>query len=94
MRYGFFAAAAWVALLGLYTLLLCLADKLAAIRHRERVPERRFFSLCFAGGAFGLAIGMLLFRHKTLHASFVLAAALGMLLWGAALYLLAVRSLI
>jgi len=93
MRYLFFAALAWSALLGLYTLLVCFADKRAAVKGRERVPERRFFSLCFCGGAFGLAIGMLLFRHKTLHVSFVLAAIGGMLLWGAALYLLAVQSL-
>jgi len=92
MRYLFAAAAAWSALIGLYTLLLCLADKRAAIQGRFRVPERRFFSLCFAGGAFGLAAGMLAFRHKTLHARFVLAAAGGMLLWGAILFLLAAAA--
>ena len=94
MRYALYAAAGWVCLLGLFTMLVCGADKLAAIKGRRRVPEKRFFALCFAGGAFGLAIGMLLFRHKTLHVSFILSATAGMLLWGALLFLLAAKSFI
>jgi len=88
MRYILYMAAGWVVLLGLYTMLLCGADKLAAKRSRERVSEKRFFALCFAGGAFGLGIGMLLFRHKTLHMSFLFAATAGMILWGALLFFL------
>ncbi len=88
MKYGLYAAAIWCTLLGLYTFLLCGADKLAAKRGQRRVPEKRFFFFCFLGGAFGLALGMLCFRHKTLHLSFILAATAGMVLWGATLFFL------
>jgi uncharacterized membrane protein YsdA (DUF1294 family) len=54
------------------------ADKLAAIGHRWRTPERTLRSLIFFGGFAGGMAGMVLFHHKTRHAVFywVLAAAL------------------
>jgi uncharacterized membrane protein YsdA (DUF1294 family) len=42
-------------------------DKKRAIHHQWRVPERNFFILALLGGATGLYLGMIFFRHKTKH---------------------------
>ena len=48
------------------TVAFCAAgyDKLAAIRHAWRIPEKTLFALAALGGAGGLLLGMLAFRHK------------------------------
>jgi uncharacterized membrane protein YsdA (DUF1294 family) len=45
-------------------------DKLAAVQHRWRTPERTLHRLIFCGGFAGGLAGMLVFRHKTRHAIF------------------------
>ncbi|MFF2482536.1 DUF1294 domain-containing protein [Paenibacillus sp. NPDC058071] len=45
-------------------------DKRYAIKRSRRIPEKRLFAAGIAGGALGGWLGMLLFRHKTKHASF------------------------
>ena len=45
-------------------------DKLAAKRHKRRVPEATLLTLAVIGGSVGGILGMLLFRHKTRHAKF------------------------
>ena len=50
--------------------LLCGLDKWKSIHHRFRIPERVLLTLSFIGGAFGMLMGMLLFRHKTRKAKF------------------------
>ena len=62
----------YLAVMNLLALLLCLADKRAAVRHKWRIPEARLFLVAFLGGALGLWGGMLLFRHKTKHLKFML----------------------
>ncbi len=63
----------WIAALwlNLYAMGLMWRDKRAA-RHKGafRVPERSLFALAALGGPFGVASGMVLFRHKTRHLSF------------------------
>lgn len=39
-------------------------DKLCAVRHSWRVPERWLIGLALTGGAYGALAGMLTFRHK------------------------------
>ncbi|MDD6340447.1 MAG: DUF1294 domain-containing protein [Butyrivibrio sp.] len=39
-------------------------DKLKAIRHKWRIPEKTLFLLCIAGGSVGGNLGMYLFHHK------------------------------
>jgi len=51
---------------------MCAADKRRAEKRMHRIPERSFFLLAAAGGAFGVLIGMLFFRHKTRHRSFTI----------------------
>lgn len=45
-------------------------DKKRAIQHKWRIRERTLFIIALLGGAAGSVLGMQVFRHKTLHASF------------------------
>lgn len=62
-------------------------DKHRARRHGRRVPERTLLLLDLLGGSLGGILGMLLFRHKTLHLKFrvlpvvFLAVQAGVLFW-------------
>lgn len=69
------------AALSLIDFFLCGWDKLAVKRGGRRVPERRLLSLALLGGGPGLWLGMTLFRHKTRHWYFRVAAALTTVLW-------------
>jgi uncharacterized membrane protein YsdA (DUF1294 family) len=40
-------------------------DKRMARAGKYRVPESRIFLIAIAGGAFGVLLGMEIFRHKT-----------------------------
>lgn len=60
--------------------LLMGIDKLKAKRRRYRIPERTLFLTAIFGGSIGMLIGMHLFRHKTLHRSFVLGIPMIMIL--------------
>jgi uncharacterized membrane protein YsdA (DUF1294 family) len=46
-------------------------DKQQARKGRRRIPERRLFTYAAIGGALGGWLGMLNWRHKTKHMSFV-----------------------
>lgn len=52
--------------------LLCAVDKLCARKNVWRVPEAALLLSAILGGAAGLFLGMLLFRHKTRHKKFFL----------------------
>lgn len=60
-------------------------DKGLAKGRLRRIPERTLLSLSFFGGAVGGLLGMLLFRHKTLHVSFWAVHLLGLVWQGAAM---------
>lgn len=61
----------YILFMNLYGILMMRGDKRRAARQSYRVPERRFFHLAWAGGAWGIFAGMYIFRHKTLHRRFV-----------------------
>jgi uncharacterized membrane protein YsdA (DUF1294 family) len=67
---------AWLAAWSIPALILMGVDKSRAIRHRWRIPERTFFALAVLGGAIGIIVGMLVFRHKTNHRSFTVGVPL------------------
>ena len=92
MRFLFYMASLWCLALSAFTFFLCHVDKNAARREKRRVPEKRFFLLALCGGVFGLAAGMLCFRHKTRHIRFVLIVCVFLPIWTAALFLLAVNA--
>ena len=47
-------------------------DKKRAVRHRWRIPESTMFFLAAIGGCPGGILGMLVFRHKTMHKGFTI----------------------
>ena len=64
------------------------SDKRRAIKGRRRIRERTLFLLAVLGGSVGLYAGMLLFRHKTKHLSFMLGVPLIFICEAAAAYFL------
>ncbi|HZG56452.1 DUF1294 domain-containing protein [Paenibacillus sp.] len=68
MKYFYF----YLAVVNVIGFFLMRYDKEQSKRSRWRVSERRLFAYAAAGGALGVWAGMLAFRHKTKHWSFVL----------------------
>ena len=73
---------------GLITFLTYGYDKFRARRHGRRVPEAALQLQSVLGGALGGWAGMLVWRHKTQHASFWIAQIVGTVVIVAALWLL------
>ncbi|MDA0158881.1 DUF1294 domain-containing protein [Solirubrobacter ginsenosidimutans] len=78
---------AYVLGLGLITFLTYGYDKLQAVRGGRRITEPALLVLPVIGGALGGWAGMLIWRHKTKHASFWIAQIVGTLAIAAALWL-------
>lgn len=64
--------ASWLILINIVTFVVFGLDKLLAKhpRFRQRVPEKNLLLLAVVGGSMGALLGMLVFRHKTLHRVF------------------------
>ena len=56
----------------LFGFILMGADKRKAVQHKWRIPEKSLFLIALAGGSVGVLLGMVVFRHKTKHLSFLL----------------------
>ncbi len=61
----------WLIILGFIGFVLVGIDKARARDGSWRIPERAFFRLALAGGAFGIVAGSSVFHHKTLKGSFI-----------------------
>ena len=85
---GLSVIVAYIVGLGLITFLMYGYDKLQAIRGGRRVPEPALLLLALVGGALGGWAGMLIWRHKTRHASFWIAQVVGTVAIAAAVWLL------
>lgn len=68
-------------IMSIVTFLLFGFDKHRAVFEKSpRVPEALLLASAFCGGAFGALCGMIFFRHKTLHTSFLVCIPLFLLL--------------
>ncbi len=56
--------------------LVCIYDKICAVKKSGRVPERHLFILCGIGGCVGMYLAMWLVRHKTLKRKFTVGIPL------------------
>ena len=63
-------------------------DKHFACYDQWRIPEAALIAVAVAGGAYGAAMAMLLFRHKTLHRLFTITVPLCLIAWLAVVTLL------
>ncbi len=65
-------ALAYIALISVAAIVLTVADKIAARRGGERVPERTLLFIGWVGGAAAMLTIMLAIRHKTKKAKFMI----------------------
>ena len=65
----------WVALASFVAFGLCLWDKRQTRRMKTRIPERSLLLWALFGGSPGLILGMLVARHKTRKATFLIPLA-------------------
>ncbi len=70
----------WCSVISFICFMAMGIDKLKARAGKWRIPERTLFLLAAMGGALGGMLGMLAFRHKTKHKSFVIGMPLLLLL--------------
>lgn len=52
--------------------IMMLSDKRRAVKDKRRIRESTLFWTAILGGSIGALAGMLCFRHKTKHKSFVI----------------------
>lgn len=62
--------------ISLVAIVVTVYDKLSAIRNRWRISERTLFAISALGGSVAMLITMLLIRHKTRKASFMVTVPL------------------
>lgn len=66
----------YLAVISAVSVIVTVANKVKAIRHRRRVRERTLLILAALGGSVAMLITMLLIRHKTRHPKFMLGIPL------------------
>ncbi len=65
-------ALGYLALISLVSIIVCIYDKIAAKHNpRHRTRERTLLLLSAVGGSVAMLLCMLLIRHKTRHAKFM-----------------------
>ena len=62
----------YLAAISVISVIITVADKIKAIKHRYRISERTLLVLSALGGSAAMYITMLLIRHKTRHLKFML----------------------
>ena len=60
----------YFAIINVIAIVVYGCDKLCAIQHRWRVPEKTLLAIAVVGGSLGALFAMSLFHHKTLHLKF------------------------
>lgn len=70
----------YIAIINIIAVMIYGWDKLCAIRHRWRIPEKTLLVIAVIGGSVGALFAMFLFHHKTLHLKFKYGVPVIMLL--------------
>lgn len=78
----------YFAIISLISAIVCIYDKAVSKRNKVelRIPERRLLLLSVLGGSVAMLLTMLLIRHKTRHAKFMIGIPLIIALQAAAIY--------
>lgn len=63
---------AFLVVISVVCVIMTIYDKLAAKRKTRRIPEKTLLLAGFLGGASAMFITMLIIRHKTRHAKFMI----------------------
>ena len=72
------AVLVYIVVTNVYAFLAYGFDKLSAVHHKPRIPEKVLLWLVISGGSAGALLGIQAFRHKTQKAAF--KAKLGLIL--------------
>lgn len=66
----------YISAASLIAAVITLHDKIAAVRGKRRIPERILFLTAALGGGAGMLLTMLVIRHKTKKAAFMIGLPL------------------
>ncbi len=66
----------YLAVISFIAIVVTIADKSKAKRHKWRVPEAALLGISALGGSVAMFITMLIIRHKTKHVKFMLGIPL------------------
>ena len=78
----------YLLLINLLGFVLYGVDKAKSKGKSRRISERTLLWVARLGGGLGCWLGMMFFRHKTKHTSFMILVPLWTVLWAAAVVLL------
>lgn len=62
----------YIAVINLYGIFIMHEDKKRAKKHQWRISENTLMFISLILGSLGILLGMILFRHKTKHAKFII----------------------
>lgn len=82
----FLVFAIYLALLSIVSMVVTIVDKINAVRHRRRVPEKTLLILAALGGSVAMYLTMLVIHHKTKHIKFMLGIPIIVLFQGIVLW--------
>ena len=85
-RTGLLVFAIYMALLSIVSMVVTIVDKINAVSHRRRVPEKTLLILAALGGSVAMYLTMLVIRHKTKHIKFMLGIPIIVLFQGIVLW--------
>ena len=83
---------AYIAFISLLAVIITAHDKRAAQRHKWRVRESTLLLVAVLGGSIAMLMTMLLIRHKTKHAKFMVGLPVIIALQIAAVILIALKG--
>ena len=66
----------YLIVINLIAIVITAHDKLAAVNHRRRIPEKTLMIISALGGAPGMYLTMLVIRHKTRKLLFMIGIPL------------------
>ena len=66
----------YLAVISFIAIVVTIADKSKAKRHKWRVPEASLLGISALGGSVAMFVTMLIIRHKTKHVKFMLGIPL------------------
>lgn len=66
----------YLSAVSLFAVIICIADKIFAIKGMWRISEKMLFTVSAMGGAAAMYITMLFIRHKTKHKRFMIGLPL------------------
>lgn len=65
-------SAIYLLVINAVSVILCIVDKIKAIRGGWRISEKTLFAISALGGALGMYLTMRIIRHKTKHKRFMI----------------------